>query len=94
MHGCGCRIQKQGVAAVIAGGAVRDILMGVLPKDFDLAVGLGTEQLLDLFPDARQSRNQFGTVVLTIGAVRLEITPLRAFGAAPKDTFWEVNLGR
>jgi tRNA nucleotidyltransferase/poly(A) polymerase len=83
------------VPAVVAGGAVRDILMGDAPADFDLAVGIGTLDILELFPGSVQSRNVFGTVAVTWDGVRLELTPLRNFGATRQDSpFWEVNLGR
>ena len=89
-----CSIHEQGAPALFAGGAVRDILLGVAPQDYDVAAGLGTEDLLALFPDAKRSRNAIGTVMLRWPEGAVEITPLRSFGAAPAGAFWDVNLGR
>jgi hypothetical protein len=93
VHG-GCRIQAQGVPAVIVGGAVRDVILGAVPHDFDIAAGLGTHELLELFPGSEQSRNRVGTVIVTEASTRLEITPLRSFGHAPSNSLWWVNLAR
>lgn len=89
-----CRIQAQGVPAVIVGGAVRDILLGIVPHDFDIAAGLGTHELLQLFPQSEQTRNPVGTVAVEEAGTRLEVTPLRRFGAAPSSSLWAVNLAR
>ena len=57
------RIQTEAkVAAYITGGAVRDMLLGIDPKDFDIAAGIGTQDILSLFPGSRQMRNTVGTV--------------------------------
>jgi hypothetical protein len=53
------------VPAVVARGAVRDILLGVAPADFDLAVGIGTLDILELLPRFRQSWNAYRTVACT-----------------------------
>lgn len=88
------RIHALGAPALLAGGAVRDILLGVAPQDYDIAAALGTEDLLKLFPDGRRSRNAIGTVMLRRPEGTVEITPLRFFGAAPEGAFWDVNFGR
>lgn len=38
-------LQKQGFAAYIVGGAVRDLLLGIAPKDFDVATDATPEQV-------------------------------------------------
>ena len=89
-----CRIQDDGAPALFAGGAVRDILRGHEPSDFDVASGMGTAELLGLFPDGRVARNRVGTVVVTERGFRVEITPLRSFAAAPPGLVWPANFAR
>jgi len=54
-------LQEKGFAAYVVGGAVRDLLLGLEPKDFDIATDATPEQLTDfeayaakmLVPDER-----------------------------------------
>ena len=71
-------VQDAGFACVIVGGAVRDALRGVRPGDYDLAAGAAAAQLLALLPDAEAIGGPYGTVTVTRGGLRCEITPFRA----------------
>ena len=42
-------LQEAGFKAFIVGGAVRDLLLGVKPKDFDIATNATPEQVRRLF---------------------------------------------
>ncbi len=59
--------QKHGYHSVIAGGAVRDGLLGKTPKDFDIATSAHPDQILSLFPYAKTVGKSFGVVWLPIG---------------------------
>jgi poly(A) polymerase len=48
------RLQRQGHEAYLVGGCVRDLLIGVTPKDFDVATSARPRQVKNLFP-----RNSF-----------------------------------
>lgn len=91
-----CRIKERGVPALIAGGAVRDHLLGLEPTDYDVAAGLGTSDLLALFPGSRQMQNAVGTVEVVEPQTgsKVEVTPLRNFGPASASCFWEINRAR
>lgn len=82
--------------ALLAGGAVRDLLLGLEPTDFDIAAGLGTKELLALFPGSRQMRNTVGTVEVTgvHTGTKVEVTPMRNFGPASVSCFWSINRAR
>ncbi|MEO0336777.1 MAG: polynucleotide adenylyltransferase PcnB, partial [Pseudomonadota bacterium] len=43
------RLQSSGFEAVFAGGCVRDALLGVAPKDIDIATSATPEQVEGLF---------------------------------------------
>lgn len=44
------KLQESGYTAYIVGGAVRDILLGFHPKDFDIAADATPEQIKKIFP--------------------------------------------
>lgn len=91
-----CRIKELRVPALLAGGAVRDHLLGLEPTDYDVAAGLGTGDLLALFPGSRQMRNAVGTVEVVEPQTgsKVEVTPLRNFGPASVSCFWPINRAR
>jgi len=46
------RLRKKGFEAYIVGGAVRDMLMGLKPKDKDIATSASPEEIKEIFKDA------------------------------------------
>ena len=64
--------------AYVVGGAVRDVIAGRTPTDWDLATDATPDQMRSLFPSARYE-NRFGTVGVPTGdGVVREITTFRA----------------
>ena len=49
------RLQAQGFTALLVGGAVRDLLLGRKPKDFDLATDARPEEVKRLFRPSSRS---------------------------------------
>ncbi|WP_338848839.1 polynucleotide adenylyltransferase PcnB [Massilia sp. W12] len=80
-------LQQEGFAAFIVGGAVRDLLLGVKPKDFDIATNATPEQIKKLFRRAFIIGRRFQIVHVMFGQELLEVTTFRgpANGDAPKD---------
>ncbi len=74
-------IESYGAEAVIAGGAVRDLVMGNVPHDVDIATNMGMDQLEKLFPchDIGKSKD-FGLVVAKSGDFTFEIAHYRKDG--------------
>ena len=76
-----CRILKkcsQKGYSVIAGGAVRDALLGKVPKDFDIATSIHPDQLMSLFKKAQAVGKSFGVIALPLGqGRRVEIAVFR-----------------
>lgn len=68
------RLQDSGFEAYIVGGCVRDMLMGKIPKDWDLTTNARPEQVQGVFIDLKTVyENTFGTVtVLNMGPVSQE----------------------
>lgn len=44
-----CKLQQAGFQAYIVGGCIRDLLLGILPKDFDISTSARPEQIKALF---------------------------------------------
>lgn len=73
------RIHAHGFSAFVVGGAVRDVLAGRAPTDWDLATNATPDQLRAAFPDA-EYENRFGTVGIPTGDAVREVTTFRADG--------------
>ena len=54
-------LQKAGYQAYAVGGAVRDMVLGREPKDWDVATSAKPEEIIKIFPDSVYE-NSFGTV--------------------------------
>ena len=80
-------LQQAGFKAFLVGGAVRDLLLGVKPKDFDIATNATPEQVKALFRRAFIIGRRFQIVHVMFGQDLLEVTTFRGNGSdnAPKD---------
>lgn len=59
------KLEQANFEAYIVGGSVRDLLLGKIPKDWDVTTNAKPEETLKVFPEARYE-NIFGTVLLPI----------------------------
>ena len=75
-------LQEAGYDAYIVGGAVRDLLLGIAPKDFDVATNATPEQVQKLFRKARLIGRRFQIVHVTFfGKGQPEIIEVSTFRA-------------
>ncbi|MCC7041235.1 MAG: polynucleotide adenylyltransferase PcnB [Burkholderiales bacterium] len=72
------KLQEAGFKAFVVGGAVRDLLLGLTPKDFDIATDATPEQVKPLFRRAYIIGRRFRLVHVHIGAEVLEVSTFRA----------------
>ena len=76
-------LQQAGFAAYIVGGAVRDLLLGLRPKDFDVATDATPEQVKGLFRRAFIIGRRFRIVHVVHGRGRehevIEVSTFRAY---------------
>jgi poly(A) polymerase len=70
-------LQENGFKAFVVGGAVRDLLLGVKPKDFDIATDATPEQVKRLFRRAFIIGRRFQIVHVMFGSDLLEVTTFR-----------------
>lgn len=61
----------------IVGGAVRDLLLGLPPKDFDLATNATPDEIESLFEHTIPTGKEFGTITVLIHSTPFEITTFR-----------------
>lgn len=85
---------QKGFEAVLAGGCVRDALLGNPPKDFDIAVSASPEEVLKLFPKARDPWKRYGVMFLPLEGEKkpVEITTFRkdhSYGDGRRPQFVE-----
>lgn len=78
-------LRRAGHEALLAGGCVRDELLGLHPKDFDIATDATPERVLALFPRAREHGKSFAVVQVRVmgmggprGGIPVEVATFRA----------------
>ncbi len=72
------RLQEAGFKAFIVGGAVRDLLLGIVPKDYDIATDAEPEQVKPLFRRAFLIGRRFRLVHVHVGGDAIEVSTFRA----------------
>jgi poly(A) polymerase len=71
-------LQEAGFKAYVVGGAVRDLIAGIEPKDFDVATNATPEQVRNLFRRSRIIGRRFQIVHVMQGSETLEVSTFRA----------------
>lgn len=70
-------LRNAGFEALLAGGCVRDLLLGRSPKDYDVATSAHPDAVVALFPDAVTVGRSFGVVRVPWGGVWTEVATFR-----------------
>src|SRR5260221_9378829 len=78
-------LREAGYAAYVVGGAVRDILLNIEPKDFDIATDARPEQIKPLFRRALLIGRRFRLVHVMLGPETLEVSTFRAADAKTSE---------
>jgi poly(A) polymerase len=74
------RLKKAGYAAFIVGGGVRDLLLGLHPKDFDVVTDALPEDVKRLFRNCRLVGRRFRLAHIRFGPEIIEVATFRASG--------------
>ena len=72
------RLHEAGHAAYLVGGGVRDALVGMKPKDFDVATDASPETIRALFRNSRIIGRRFRLVHVVFGREIIEVATFRA----------------
>lgn len=72
------RLKRNGFQAYLVGGCVRDLLLGLQPKDFDIATSARPRQIKRLFRNSRIIGRRFRLAHIRFGDKVLEVATFRA----------------
>lgn len=79
-------LQEAGHKAYVVGGAVRDLIAGATPKDFDVATDATPEQVRALFRRSRIIGRRFRIVHVMSGQETIEVSTFRAMNSEESST--------
>lgn len=87
------RLRDAGHEALFAGGSVRDLVMGVEPKDYDIATSATPDEVMAVFERTVPVGVQFGVVRVLHGGHTYEVATFRADlgyvdGRRPEGVRW------
>lgn len=71
-------LQQAGFKAYVVGGAVRDLIAGITPKDYDVATDATPEQVRSVFRRSRIIGRRFQIVHVMFGPETIEVSTYRA----------------
>lgn len=76
------RLNENGEQAYVVGGCVRDSLLGILPKDWDICTSARPDRLKSIFADCHvvETGLKHGTLTVVIDHVPYEVTTFRVDG--------------
>lgn len=83
------RLNNSGFRACLVGGAVRDLLLGVQPKDFDIATDAKPEDVKALFKNSRLIGRRFRLAHILYGREIIEVATFR--GHHDEDSSGELH---
>ncbi|MDR2216526.1 MAG: hypothetical protein LBE59_11915, partial [Nevskiaceae bacterium] len=75
------RLREGGYQAFLVGGCLRDLLLGVTPKDFDVATSARPEEVKRLFRNCRLIGRRFRLAHVFFGREIIEVATFRAASA-------------
>lgn len=78
-------LQKAGFKAYLVGGAVRDLLLGFKPKDFDVATNATPEEVYKIFRRSRIIGKRFRLVHVMWGSETIEVSTFRGHHQSQGD---------
>ena len=75
------RLREAGHVAYFAGGCVRDLLLGITPKDFDIATDAPPARVRTLFFNTQAVGAAFGVILVRLRRSMIEVATFRTDGA-------------
>lgn len=85
------RLRGGGFQAYLVGGGVRDLLLGLHPKDFDVATDATPEEIRALFRNSRIIGRRFRIVHVQFGREIIEVTTFRGMQNGGNGADTKVN---
>src|SRR6184192_4053826 len=72
------RLRESGHIAYFAGGCVRDMVRGLIPKDYDIATDARPEAVQGLFPHTFAVGAHFGVIIVLENGFQFEVATFRS----------------
>ncbi len=88
------RLHKAGFQAFLVGGCIRDALIGLHPKDFDVATNATPEEVKALFGNCRLIGRRFRLAHVRFGREIIEVATFRADASHAHDDAQQDEEGR
>ncbi|MFH0982094.1 MAG: CCA tRNA nucleotidyltransferase [Planctomycetota bacterium] len=73
-------LRRHGFEALLAGGCVRDLLLGREPKDYDVVTNATPDQVIGLFHRTEKVGAKFGVVIVRLRGCMIEVATFRSDG--------------
>ncbi len=73
-------LTNQGYSAYLVGGAVRDMLMGIKPNEYDITTNARPKDVQHIFKHTVPIGIKHGTILVIVNDMRVEITTFRSDG--------------
>ncbi|MCH7994391.1 MAG: CCA tRNA nucleotidyltransferase, partial [Planctomycetes bacterium] len=74
------KLRARGHTALLAGGCVRDMLLSIPPKDYDVATDATPKRVVRIFPRSRTVGAKFGVVLVRQYGHDIEVATFRSDG--------------
>ena len=84
-------LRDAGYSGYVVGGAVRDLLLGLRPKDFDVATNALPEEVRRLFRNCRLIGRRFRLAHVFFGSEIIEVATFRATAAPEREDAEDVD---
>jgi poly(A) polymerase len=79
------KLKEAGFQAFLVGGAVRDLLLGIKPKDFDVATNALPDEVRRIFRNCRLIGRRFRLAHVHFGQEIIEVATFRAAAAPERE---------
>src|SRR5262245_48382670 len=95
-HDIVAQLRNAGFQAYLVGGCVRDLVLGLPPKDFDVSTDARPDQILSLFPRSGLVGAHFGVILVRADNAQVEVATFRhdhdyADGRRPTSVTFETD---
>ena len=87
------RLTKSGYQAFLVGGCIRDLLLGIRPKDFDVATNAEPEEIKHLFRNCRLIGRRFRLAHIRFGRELIEVATYRSSAQSDNERSKHDNKG-
>lgn len=85
------RLNKSGFKAYLVGGGVRDLLLGIEPKDFDVVTNATPEEIKKLFRNCRVVGRRFRLAHIVFGRDVIEVATFRGHHGESNEKVSKAN---